>query len=150
MVRPGTKNDLWSVEQGTDKDDEINRVWQGHNYGWSPTPGYNEARPMTDKTRFPKAVSARWRSGVPTVATSGGTFISGAKWGSWNGRLAVAMLKGQGILLFTVDSADRVSGKQTLFTSYGRIRTVQQGPDGALYFTTSNGADDGIYRISVS
>ena len=42
MVRPGTKNDFWSVEQGTDKDDEVNRVWQGHNYGWSPTPGYNE------------------------------------------------------------------------------------------------------------
>jgi aldose sugar dehydrogenase len=150
MVRPNTKNDFWSVEQGTDRDDEINRVWRGHNYGWSPTPGYNESQPMTDKTRFPKAVSARWRSGLPTVATSGGTFISGAKWGSWNGRLAVAMLKGQGILLFRVDSADRVSGKQTLFTSYGRIRTVQQGPDGALYFTTSNGANDGIYRISVS
>jgi aldose sugar dehydrogenase len=150
MVRPGTKNDFWSVEQGTDRDDEINRVWQGHNYGWSPTPGYDESRPMTDKTRFPKAVSARWRSGIPTVATSGGTFISGAKWGSWNGRLAVAMLKGQGILLFKVDSADRVSGKQTLFTSYGRIRTIQQGPDGALYFTTSNGSDDGIYKITVA
>ena len=150
MVRPGTKNDLWSVEHGTDRDDEINRVWQGHNYGWSPTPGYNEARPMTDKTRYPKAISARWRSGLPTVATSGGTFISGSKWGSWNGRLAVAMLKGEGILLFTVDSADRLSGKQTLFTSYGRIRTILQGPDGALYFTTSNGSDDGIYKITAS
>jgi glucose/arabinose dehydrogenase len=149
MVRPGTKNDFWAVEHGPDRDDEINRVWRGHNYGWSPTPGYNESRPMTDKTRFPKAVSARWRSGMSTVATSGGTFISGAKWGSWNGRLAVAMLKGQGILLFTVDSADRVSGKQTLFTSYGRIRTIQQGPDGALYFTTSNGSADGIYKITV-
>jgi aldose sugar dehydrogenase len=149
MVRPGTNNDFWSVEHGTDRDDEINRVWRGHNYGWSPTPGYNESRPMTDKTRFPKAVSARWRSGYPTVATSGGTFISGAKWGSWNGRLAVAMLKGQGILLFTVDKADKVSGKQTLFTSYGRIRTIAEGPDGALYFTTSNGSNDAIYKIAV-
>lgn len=148
MIRPGTNNDLWSVEHGTDRDDEINRVWQGHNYGWSPTPGYNEARPMTDKTRYPKAVSARWRSGLPTVATSGGTFINGSKWGSWNGKLVVAMLKGEGILLFTVDSADGVSGRQTLFTSYGRIRTILQGPDGALYFTTSNGSDDGIYKIT--
>jgi glucose/arabinose dehydrogenase len=148
MTRPGT-GQLWSVEHGTDRDDEINRVFWGSNYGWSPTPGYNEARPMTDKTRYPKAVSAKWRSGFPTVATSGGTFISGSRWGSWNGRLAVAMLKGQGILLFTVDSADHVSGKQTLFTSYGRIRTIQQGPDGALYFTTSNGSGDGIYKITV-
>jgi glucose/arabinose dehydrogenase len=149
MKRPGTE-ELWAVEQGTDRDDEINRIFGGWNYGWSPTPGYNESRPMTDKTRYPKAISARWRSGYPTVATSGGTFISGSKWGSWNGRLAVAMLKGQGILLFSIDSAGKVTGKQTLFRSYGRIRTVQQGPDGALYFTTSNGSNDGIYRISVS
>jgi glucose/arabinose dehydrogenase len=31
--------------------------------------------------------------------------------------------------------------------SYGRIRTVQQGPDGAVYFTTSNGTGDSIYKI---
>jgi glucose/arabinose dehydrogenase len=149
MKRPGT-NELWSVEHGTDRDDELNRVFWGGNYGWSPTPGYNEARPMTDKTRYPKAVSARWRSGFPTVATSGGSFLSGSKWGSWNGRLAVAMLKGKGILLFTIDGSGKVTGKQTLIgSSYGRIRTVQQGPDGALYFTTSNGSDDGIYRITV-
>ena len=150
MKRPGT-NELWSAEHGTDRDDEINRIFRGANYGWSPIPGgYNETRPMTDKTRYPKAISARWRSGFPTVATSGGTFISGSKWGSWNGRLAVAMLKGQGILLFSVDSAGRLTGKQVLFRSYGRIRTVQQGPDGALYFTTSNGSNDGIYKITVA
>jgi glucose/arabinose dehydrogenase len=34
--------------------------------------------------------------------------------------------------------------------SYGRIRTVQQGPDGAVYFTTSNGSGDGIYRMTAS
>ena len=52
-------------------------------------------------------------------------------------------------------AAFRPSGTETLTkvteiaTSYGRIRTVQQGPDGALYFTTSNGAGkDGLYRLT--
>lgn len=148
VKRPG-RSELWSVEHGPTRDDEINLLQAGGNYGWSPTPGYNEARPMTDTVRFPNAVSAKWRSGFPTVATSGGTFLSGTRWGSWNGKLAVAMLKGQGIRLFSVTSTNTLTNEQTAFTGFGRIRTVQQGPDGAAYFTTSNGTNDGIYKITV-
>ena len=139
---------LWSVEHGTDRDDEVNQIVKGGNYGWSPTPGYNEKRAMTDKKRFPKARSAKWRSGHPTVATSGATFLTGAQWDQWNGRLAVAMLKGEGIKIFRLNGNSIVE-EQTILTSYGRIRTVQQGPDGALYFATSNGSgNDGIYRVT--
>lgn len=151
----GTSSQLWSVEHGPDRDDEVNRVIRGGNYGWSPTPGYNESVPMTDLKRFPKAVRAKWRSGKPTVATSGATFLSGGQWGTWNGRLAVAMLKGQGIRLFTVGRGDKVTEAAIIATGYGRIRTVQQGPDGALYFTTSNAtakepAVDKVYRLALA
>lgn len=146
-LRPGN-GQLWSAEHGPSRDDEINRILKGRNYGWSPTPGYNESRPMTDRRRFPKAVKAKWRSGFPTVATSGATFLSGSRWGSWNGVLAVAELKGQGILLFRVAKSGSLTRLGEIATSYGRIRTVEQGPDGALYFTTSNGANDGIYRLT--
>jgi glucose/arabinose dehydrogenase len=145
--RPG-KSELWSVEQGTSRDDEVNLVWSGHNYGYDPRPGYNESLPMTDKHKFPKANGAKWSSGRPTVATSGASFISGAQWGSWNGVLAVAMLKGQGIKLFTISSSNKIVRSQNVMTSYGRIRTVQQGPGGAVYFTTSNGSGDSIYRMT--
>jgi glucose/arabinose dehydrogenase len=34
---------------------------------------------------------------------------------------------------------DRVTGEQVLFEGeYGRLRAVVEGPDGALYVTTSN------------
>jgi len=146
ILRPGT-SELWSVEHGTNRDDEVNQVWRSGNYGWNPVPGYNESRPMTDLRRYPHAIQAKWRSGYPTVATSGGTFIAGARWGTWNGVLAVAMLKGQGILLFTL-RGDTIVSHRVAFRGYGRIRTVQEGPDGNLYFTTSNGSGDGIYRIT--
>ena len=148
-LRPGT-NQLWTAEHGPDRDDEVNLVLKGRNYGWSPTPGYNESRPMTDTKRFPKAVAARWRSGYPTVATSGATFLSGGQWGVWNGVLAIAELKGSGILLFGVAAGDRLTRVDRIATGYGRIRTVAQGPDGALYFTTSNGTSDAIYRLALS
>ena len=38
--------------------------------------------------------------------------------------------------------------REKVLTSYGRIRSVHQGPDGALHFTTSNGSNDGIYRVA--
>jgi aldose sugar dehydrogenase len=146
-LRPGT-NQLWTAEHGPDRNDEVNLVLKGRNYGWSPTPGYNEARSMTDTRRFPKAVKAQWSSGYPTVATSGATFLSGAQWGSWNGNLLVAELKGSGILVFRVSATNKLTRIGEIATSYGRIRTVAQSPDGALYFTTSNGTNDAIYRLT--
>lgn len=147
--RPGT-SELWSVEHGTNRDDEINFVSKGRNYGWSPTPGYNEKRSMTDTKRFPHAVKAKWRSGSPTVATSGATFLSGAQWADWDGYLAVAELKGSGILLFSVSPSHTLTKVKEIVTDHGRIRSVHQGPDGALYFTTSNGINDGVYRLVVN
>ena len=148
-LQPGT-GAMFSVEHGTGRDDEINLVVKGANYGWSPTPGYNEARAMTDRKRFPKARKALWSSGNPTVATSGATFLSGAQWGTWDGALAVAMLKGEGVLLFRVGATHKLTRLAKIVTDHGRIRTVQQGPDGALYFTTSNGAGDGVYRLTLA
>ncbi len=147
LARQPVTGDLFSVEHGPARDDEINLVDKGANYGWSPTPGYNESRSMTDAKRFPKARKALWRSGQPTVATSGAAFLSGSQWRTWDGVLAVAMLKGEGILLFRVGADRGLTRIAEIVSDHGRIRTVQQGPDGALYFTTSNGSADGIHRL---
>jgi glucose/arabinose dehydrogenase len=84
------------------------------------------------------------------VATSGITFLSGSAWGSWNGALAVGQLKGTGIRLIFLDAAGKLTGTRMVpgTTAYGRIRTVQRGPGGALYFTTSNGTGDKIVKVT--
>jgi len=41
---------LWSVEQGTYRDDEVNLLRNGGDYGYNPVPGYNESVPMTDQS----------------------------------------------------------------------------------------------------
>jgi aldose sugar dehydrogenase len=143
-----SNDQLWTAEHGPSRDDEVNRILKGRNYGWSPTPGYNESRSMTDKRRYPKAYSAKWRSGSPTVATSGATFVTGASWQSWNGKLFVAKLKGKGVMVMNVTASGKTTRIANTLSGYGRIRTVQQGPDGALYFTTSNGSGDAIYKVT--
>ncbi len=147
--RPGTSQ-LWSAEHGSYRDDEINTIVKGGNYGWDPGPGYDESVPMTDLRKFPDAVPARWRSGPTTQATSGLTFVNSSAWGHWQGVAAVGLLKDQGIRLLFLDPTGRVTGTRLIeeVKRFGRIRTVQFGPDNALYFTTSNGSNDVIAKIT--
>ena len=150
-LRPGASQ-MWAVEHGPRRDDEINLLVAGRNYGWDPVPGYNEAVPMTDLAKFPDAVEAKWSSGSPTLAVSGGIFLEGKQWGVWEGRLAVATLRDNRLRLFEfTPDGDFVSQVivRELDRSYGRLRTPMMGPDGALYVTTSDGGGrDRILRIA--
>ncbi len=139
--RPGT-TEVWTVEHGPDRDDEINLLTSGGNYGWNPTPPYNEDVPMTDRQAFPEAIEAKWQSWYPAIAPSGAVFLDGAGWGAWNGRLAVALLKEKYLKVFEFSSDGTLLSEvlvPELDQNYGRLRSPVLGPDGALYITTSNG-----------
>ncbi|MEO6471361.1 MAG: PQQ-dependent sugar dehydrogenase [Aeromicrobium sp.] len=147
---------MWSVEQGSDRDDEVNLLRAGGNAGWNPVrkqardPAYNESVPMTDFNLPGAQYGARWRSGFPTLATSGGTFVYGSQWGALNGALAVSILKNQTLMFLRFQpNGTYIAGSRTdtLNTTYGRLRGTVQGPDGALYITTSNGTDDKILKV---
>jgi aldose sugar dehydrogenase len=145
--RPG--DTMWSVEHGPDRDDEVNRLVPGGNYGWNPVPGYNESVPMTDLAEFPHAIVAKWSSGFPTVATSGAAWLSDPRWKSLRGVLAVAALKDSALRLMRFNDANRLVSVRlpaALDGPYGRLRSVTQGPDGALYITTANGSTDMVLR----
>jgi glucose/arabinose dehydrogenase len=136
-----------SVEHGSDRDDELNRL-VGGNFGWDPIPGYNESRPMTDLGKFPTAVSAVWSSGYPTLAPSGATFLAGSRWHAWNGRLATAVLKDKHLRVFQVRSDGSIGTSTSRLTDGIRLRTPVQGPDGFLYVTTdARPGGDLILRI---
>ena len=150
-LRPGTSQ-MWAVEHGPRVDDEINLLLAGGNYGWDPVPGYNESVPMTDRVKFPRAVEAKWSSGSPTLAVSGGIFLEGSQWGIWEDRLAVATLRDSRLRLFEFTPEGDFVGQvvvSELDRAYGRLRTPMMGPDGALYVTTSNGGGrDLILRVA--
>ena len=143
---------VYATEQGTYRDDEVTLLRPGGNGGWDPvgSDGYDESVPMTDP-RLPHVMLPSWASGDPTIATSGSTFLTGHRWGDYDGLLLLGVLKGRGVL------ALRLADDGTLLEQFrlpelegvfGRIRTVQQGGDGALYVTTDNGADaDRLLRV---
>lgn len=142
---------MWSVEHGTDRDDEVNFLVSGGNYGWSPGPSYDESRPMTDHSLPGRQIDAKWSSGFPAVATSGAAWITGRRWGPWRGRLVVAALRNESLRIMRFDSARRLISvrRPPAATRFGRLRSVTVGPGNALYVTTSNGGgEDRVLRIT--
>ena len=141
-------SDVYEIEHGPDTDDEINFIQAGANYGWPvlrQTGG--AARGMKDPI---------WSSGNVTFATSGATFVTGPQWGSWSGSLFVVALKDTSLRRFTVTPTLGTQQDLLLKGTYGRLRAAVQGPDGALYLTTSNrdgrgspvSGDDRVVRVA--
>lgn len=140
--RPGN-GQAYGVEHGPDRDDEVNRLLAGRNYGWDPgCPGYDERVPMT----FPGGEPAVWSSGSPTIAPSGATFLSGPQWGSWDGALAVAVLKDRHLRIMFLDDAGGVTSTVVALADSPRLRSAVLGPDGNLYLTTDVGGGGGEIR----
>lgn len=144
----GGAGNLYVTDQGPDGHDEVNLVRPGGNYGWPAVWGTGGA---------PQFVDPILESGTGTWEPSGATFI---KDGPWTNSLVFAGLGGRSLHRVEIDPTDpaRIVGhEQYLEGGYGRLRTVKQGPDGALYVLTSNrdsGADpspedDRLLKITV-
>jgi glucose/arabinose dehydrogenase len=137
--QPGT-DVIFEIEHGATTNDEINILQPGKNYGWPDQEGVGGmAKGFTDPI---------WTSGTVTYATSGAAFVTGPEWGDWAGSLFVATLKEQDLRRFAVTGTTVVPKEVLLDQKYGRLRSVVQGPDGALYITTSNGSGDRIIRVA--
>lgn len=137
---------VFVVEHGEDTHDEINVLEKGANYGWPLAEGPDPQHRFKDPA---------WSSGNVTIANSGGTFVTGAMWGTWSGSLFTAQLKDADLRRYVVEGTAVTPAEILLKGKYGRLRSPVLGPDGALYVTTSNrdgrgtpaSTDDRIVRI---
>lgn len=139
---------LFSTEHGPVGNDEVNVIQAGSNYGWPAVSG------LASDPRFVAPIIAF----SPAVAPSGATFYNGSQLAPWNGNLFFGTLTGNHlhrIVLGGPDLSQVVSDERLYQGQFGRLRDVIQGPDGFLYFTTSNrdgrgrpaAGDDRILRI---
>jgi glucose/arabinose dehydrogenase len=118
---------LFSSEHGQSAHDEINVIVPGANYGWPRIEG--------DETRTSMRTPIL-HSGTTTWAPSGMTFVTR---GPWSNQLLVSNLRGMQVLRIVL-AEDQKSVKSTasIWNEYGRIRNIQEGPDGSLYLLTNN------------
>lgn len=118
--------------------DELNILERGKNYGW-PVIHHQERR---------EGMESPLREYSPACAPASGAF--------WRGDFYFGCLRGEHLHRVVLDSTRRkVASEEKLFTDLGRIREVAAGPDGALYFSTSNrdgrgdpaANDDRIFKV---
>ena len=159
--RPGT-GQPFSCEHGPGHSDEVTPLVAGGNGGWDPKPetgvscnddycGYTSNKldgtltPMTDLDKFPQAMRPSWNNNGASEGMGPCTFLSGNHWKAWDGRLAVGIMRGQRIEILELDAAGMTTAARTASgIPSERMRSLVQGPDGALYVATDGGE---IWRV---
>jgi len=123
---------LYAVERGRsgdDDSDELNLIEGGANYGW-PLASHGQLQPgmvvpllFWPKPMGPAGVVVYQGGQLPGMSTN--LFITG--------------LTGETLLRVVLDVRGQpVAQEELLKGEFGRLRAITQGPDGYLYFATSN------------
>ncbi len=107
--------------------DEVNIVEKGKNYGW-PTIHHTQTRPGLESPLLEY---------TPACAPASGMFYRGSAFPKFKGNFFFGCLRGEMLIRVALDGR-RVLGQEGIVNNYGRIRDVAEGPDGYLYFSTSN------------
>jgi glucose/arabinose dehydrogenase len=149
--QPGT-NFLFETEHGPSGfdgpggGDEVNIIDRGKNYGW-PVIHHRETR---------AGMEAPLLEYTPACAPASGMFYRGSQFAQFKGNFFFGCLRGTRIIRVVLDGRRVVSEENLLEGKYGRIRDIAEGPDGFIYFSTSNrdgrgnpaSDDDRIMRLT--
>jgi len=133
---------LWAQEHGPKGGDEINIIEKGGNYGWPAVSfgvNYDGSPVGQGKQHHAGMVDPVWHW-TPSIAPSGMTFYTGNLFPGWKGSLFNGALKFMLVSRLMLDGDKVVKEERMLQGLHERIRDVRQGPDGALYLLTDNGA----------
>jgi glucose/arabinose dehydrogenase len=127
--------------------DEINLIQAGENYGW-PLVSHNESM---QGAQDPLAQF------TPAVAPSGAMIYNADVLPMFTGDLFFGALRGEGLVRVALDAQNPQSlgEAEWVVSTVGRVRDVVQGPEGLIYFSTSNqdgrgtpqAGDDKVYRL---
>ena len=123
-------NILYASEHGPIGHDEINMIQPGVNYGWPLVRGDEDIRDI-------QIQRALIHSGEETWAPSGIAFVNQ---GPWQGKLLVANLRGEQLLVISFNNEGTIVEQIEVWlrNAYGRLREVIQSKDGSVYLTTNN------------
>jgi aldose sugar dehydrogenase len=125
--------------------DEVNIVERGKNYGW----------PTIYGKRTQAGLEAALLEYSPACAPGSAAFYNGDALPGFKGNFFLGCLRGTRLIRVVLNGRSVVSQEDLFSGTYGRIREVAEGPDGFIYFSTSNRdgrgrpakEDDRIMRI---
>ena len=116
---------MYATESGPTKNDEINLISAGSNYGWPEVQCYNKNKNFVNPLKCFD----------PGLEPGGIIFYSGDKLNVGNNMI---MASQKATNLFKVEINDNGINLERMLSGVGRIRDVAQGPDGYVYILTTN------------
>ena len=132
--QPGT-NLLFETEHGPSffegrggGGDEVNILEAGKNYGW----------PDIHHTQTREGMISPLLEYTPACAPGSAMFYNGAVFPSFKGNFFFGCLVGKRIIRVVLDGRKVKAQENLLEGSFGRIREMEEGPDGYIYLSTSN------------
>ena len=146
--------DLWQNEHGPQGGDELNLIQPKANYGW-PVIGYGvnytTGKAIHEGT-MKEGMTPPAYIWVPSIGVSGMIFYTGDRFSGWKGDILVGGMRGQRLMRLRLKDR-KVVGEEVLIQDMGRMRDVQQGPDGSIYVAIDavvrgkDGEPTPIYRL---
>jgi len=115
---------MFVAEFGPEKNDEINLIQAGKNYGWPE-------QQCSGNDNFENAILCY----DPSIEPGGILFYTGDKL-DFESPFMMASMRAAN--LYQVDFEEGLSSQKSILSGIGRVRDVVQGPDGSLYVITSN------------
>ncbi len=123
---PGTSQ-LFNSEHGPTGGDEINVIVRGQNYGWPFIHHRDKRHGMTSPLlEF-----------TPSIGPSAMVFYGANAFPSLKGKLLLACLRAEKIMQIKKVGKNMIFEDNVIQNAYGRIRALVVGPDGYIYFSTS-------------
>lgn len=146
VIHPQT-GQLWILEHGPRGGDELNAPVAGLNYGW-PVISYGveysgslvgDGITQADGMEQPRYY---WS---PVIAPGDLIVYQGEAFPEWQGDFLIASLSPGGVVRLEMDG-DQVVGEERLFDDLGRVRDIQETPDGYLLLL-SDSEDGAILQV---
>ncbi len=146
---------LYATEFGQNEFDEVNRIEAGENYGWPEVEGEGGEPEYVDPIATFTTIEA---------SPSGADILVDGAIPQWEGDFFMASLRGETLWRLDLDENGEAengeaAGREALLEGeYGRLRHVEQAPDGSLWVLTNNRdgrgepreGDDRILRIGAA
>lgn len=136
MIYDAANNRIWAMEHGPRGGDELNLIEKGKNYGWPKTSyGINYNGTILTEFKEMDGVENPVHYWVPSIGPCGMTIVTSNRYPKWKGNLLVGALAFAHIARIQLNETKYVR-EEKLVNGIGRVRCVEQSPDGYIYAIT--------------
>ncbi len=136
MIRDASTGAIWAHEHGPRGGDELNRIEKGKNYGWPEISyGINYNGTILTEYQEKEGMEQPIHQWTPSIAPCGMAQYTGNQFPEWEGNLFIGALSFR-YLARVVIKGNTFVEEEKLLDQVGRVRAVEQGPDGYIYVAT--------------